>query len=336
MHRILLSSASALVLATLVATGSPAFAQTVTVLPDVTLEGPIQSFPATGAETVPTTTGVGLDIAGKPIVGTIKVMGITVKVAANAAIHTPTKENLSWAQFATGAFPGRSEPGFLGGTAHVAGDSVNGTIYARDVFSDMLENVVVGEATGVNPVTGNITLQGMDLMKSTDERMPFKEPVNIYGFPIDTNSITPGTLVSAEGYYTTNGDALRYHTLEADSAALLIATPGPQVSILRADCRIRGRNRDEISIRGGVHTPNTGQVAISYSKVLEPDPRNAAHWTAIGNSGNAIPDPATAVPGPAQGEYRFDSTRLNLGGSCPTQVRATFNGAIATAVPESR
>lgn len=330
MSNFLRSTVSAAALAVAIGFASPVMAQAV--LPDVTIEGPIQSFPATAVtERVPTT--VGADIAGKPIVGTLKVMGITVKVAENAAIHSATKENLSWPQFSTGAFPGRTEPGFQGGTAHVAGDSVSGVIYARDVFSDMFENVVVGEATGVNAATGNITLQNMDLMESSDPRMPFNVPVNIYGFPINTASIVPGTLVSAEGYFTANGDVLRYHTLEADSADLL-PTSGPQVSILRADCRIRGRTRDEVSVRGGVHTPNTGPVTISYSKVPEPDPANAAHWTSIGNSGNAIPDPATNNP--AQGEYRYDNTRLNLGGSCPTLIRATFNGVHTTAVPDAR
>jgi hypothetical protein len=96
--RKLLSSAAAVAL---IAAATPAMAQAL--LADVSIEGPIQAFEAaTPGDVAPN---------GQPIVGVMKVMGATVKVPASAPIHSPTNDRLTWAQFTTGPFPGRSEGG---------------------------------------------------------------------------------------------------------------------------------------------------------------------------------------------------------------------------------
>ena len=147
-------------------------------------------------------------------------MGATIKVPATAAIHSPTNERPDLgAVHSTGPFPRRSQPGFLGGTAIVTGDSQGGVIYATDVFSDMSENVVVGEATASvvdgpadpgdgqqHPAGAAWTTRGCRLAgRSTASASRSTRP-----------TITAGTLVAVEGYYA--GGQLNYHTFEADGA----------------------------------------------------------------------------------------------------------------------
>jgi hypothetical protein len=257
---------------------------------------------------------------------------ITVKVLSNALIHTPTNDNLGTPDVASGvtklgsgALPGRTEQGFKGGTVIISGDSLAGIIYAEDVFTDLFEHVVVGEAT-TSTNAGYVGIQNLDLVKSTDPRMPAGKPINIYGFEIDPTKVVPGTLVSAEGYvgkHPIMGDALFYHTIEADAAELLRGGQ-TEVSILRADCRIRGGGRDEVSVRGGVH-PATGSAAITGTVAIERLDAVTGAWVRVGVSGAALPDPATT---PVQSEYRYDSSRLNLGGRCPGLLRAVYPSTV--------
>lgn len=308
------------------------------VLPDITVEGPMTSI-TVQSEPLPAQLGVG------STVGIIRVMGVDIKVRADALVHTVTNNDLgdtdglpttpsdnagALNRLKSVPLPGRPEAqGFLGGTVIVTGDSLNGFIYAKDVFTDMFENVVVGEATGINAATGRVSVQFMDLIPINDPRMPAVPPMNIYGFEIDPLTITRGTLVSAEGYFSKSldGENLYYHTIEADSAGLKIdATTGKyptNVSILRANCRVRGRNRDELQVRGGVHSPANGTVTIQVKVPVTT--ANPTGWrNAVGARGLtvAVADPATANP--LQGEYRFDTSAENFGGTCPPLVRAVY------------
>jgi hypothetical protein len=349
MLRFLGSTASAVAVAAVLATTSPASAQ----LADVEIEGPMMSISLTPEGALPPELGA----PGGTVIGTIKVMGVDVKVRSDALIHTPTNDNLSLengitdtsaglSKLAIGPMPGRAEQGFIGGTAIVIGDSLNGVFYARDVFSDLFENVVVGEATGVVQTTTGverITLQGMELIRSKDPRMPAAPPINGFGFQIKPSTIVAGTLLSAEGYFSKSRDTLYYHTLEADSAELT-RPDKTEVSMLRADCRIRGRARDEISVRGGIHfpagvTPTNDQVVIQMPNpaVSQPDPANPNHWVNVGISDPAVFDNTLSPP---QATYDFDGDDLNLG-TCPGLLRAQYQGperkaAYATFAPDIR
>lgn len=347
MFRHPLFGVSAIALAAGVTATSPAMAQ---VLPDITVEGPISSI-TVASEPLPAQLGVG------STVGIIRVMGVDIKVRADALVHTVTNNDLgdtdnnpatassnmdALNRLKSVPLPGRPEAqGFLGGTAIVTGDSLNGFIYAKDVFTDMFENVVVGEATGINATTGRVSVQFMDLIPINDARMPAVPPMNIYGFEIEPLTITPGTLVSAEGYFSksADGENLYYHTIEADSAGLkMVAGKYPSnVSILRANCRVRGRGRDELQVRGGVHSPATGTVTIQVKVPVTT--ANPTGWrTATGAKSPAVGvlDPATANP--PQGEYRFDTSAENFGGACPSLVRAVYTpsaNSLASAVEQA-
>lgn len=297
----------------MIAAAAPALAQVVPLLADVSIEGPIQGFEAPAAgETAPN---------GQPIVGVIKVMGATVKVPANAPIHSPTNDHLTWEQFTTGPFPGRGEPGFQGGTAIVTGDSAGGVIYATDVFSDLAENVVVGEATAsvVDGPANRATVNNIALVPLDDPRMPAGRPINGFGFEVNPAQITAGSLVSVEGYFA--GDKLNYHTLEADGAVLVKPTTA-EVSVLRAQCRIRGGGRDELEVRGGTKVPANAAVRIQYL--------NAANaWVNVNPVVAPVVDNTVT---PAQGLYRYNSSALRFPGAiCPAQIRATFSTNVTVA-----
>jgi hypothetical protein len=327
-HLLLGTAAVALALA-----AGPVHAQvTGTQVTGTEIEGPISGI----THQAPTT-----DENGQSVKGTVTVMGIEVRVRANALVHTPTATTTLEA-LATDKMPGRDEKGFVGGTAIITGESINGKFYGDDVFSDLFEHVVVGEATGVQRDSSGVramTINDMKIVRSSDPRMPAAPPINGFGLRIRPNSITPGTLVAAEGYYSKSQDILYYHALEADSAEL-VNTTSTQVSILRADCRIRGGGRDEIEVRGGVANPGNAFVQI---RIPSPTPANPDRFLSIGTV-QAVADT------PPQGLYRADFRNLNLidpitgANVCPSRVRAVIlatspgavNQATATADMEGR
>ena len=321
----LLCSVSGLALACAAFAG-PAYAQ----LADVSIEGPIQSV-------TPFATPVGDTIGTRAVsvIGEMRVMGVLVKVLNTTPVHTPTNEHVALGDLAGAPLPGRGEPGFIGGTAIVTGDSLAGVLYATDVFTDFAENVIVGEATAVTQdeeLVTRATVNKTIIQPSIDPRMPAGPPINSFGFSIDPTNITAGTLVSAEGYFANN--RLYYHTFEADAGALINPAIA-EVSILRAQCRIRGRNRDELEVRGGTHTPANGRVTIQRL-VPNANPLLPGTWQNV-NPVNVTPVVDATVT-PQQGLYRYNASNLNLGAVCPAQVRAilrpTANGAIiATSEP---
>lgn len=334
MYRKLLLGTAAIALALVT---SPARAQ---LAPgDVEIEGPmsaVQVYPAPQTDT----TAQGARVS----VGQMNVVGVMVKVLQGALIHTPTNATgtLTLADFAESAprLPGRNKGGFVDGTAIIVGESIGGQVYANDVFSDLFEHVVVGEATApqiVNEQVNRSTVNGMIIRRLNDPRMPAGPAINGFGLRVDADAITQGTLVAAEGYFVPAQNTLFYHTLEADGAPL--ANPSTtQVGILRADCRIRGGGRDEIEVRGGVVNPANATVQI---RIPDPTPANPNRFTSIGTV-TATPDPTTNPP---QGLFRADFRTLNIpDGVCPTLVRAVIpaggpgvlNQATATADMEGR
>jgi len=316
MLRNLLLGTSALGLAAFVAASAQA---QVVIVPDASIEGAIQSV----------TPGAGVFAPFGATKGEMVVMGVTVRVLASAPIHSDTNPAIDLSTLEN-SLPGR-EHGFLGGTAIVTGDSSGGVLYASDVFVEVAENVVVGEATGtkndpLDDLVTRSTINNVIIVPLEDPRTPAGPPINSFGFEIDPVTIPPGSAFSVAGYFA--GDRIYYHTLEADAGTLINATT-PQVSILRAQCRARndGRSRDELEVRGGTYLPAAGRVTI---QTLRPgaNPSLDASWISRAPINIApVVDPVFG-----QGLYRYTASNLNFGAVCPAQVRAIMRAAAGSPI----
>ena len=315
MSRNLLLGVSAMALAACLVATAPAHAQVI--VPDASIEGPIQTVTPYSPDQ---TSQFG------PLQGEMNVMGVTVKVLRSAPIHTATNPGLTLNQLQTPGLPGRPQA-FIGGTAIITGDSVAGILYASDVFVEVAENVVVGEATGTTidheDDTVRSTINNVIIIPLTDSRTPASSPLDAGGFEIDPTTIPPGVPFSVEGYYA--GGRIYYHTLEADAGTLLNPTT-PQVSILRAQCRTRndGRSRDELEVRGGTVNPAGGLVTIQRL-LPNQSPASPSSWV------NVLPVNVVPVVDALtnEGLYRYTASNLNLGPICPAQVRAVMRGTTA-------
>lgn len=274
------------------------------VIEDVTIEGPITSTPTAN---------------------TIEIMGIVVTVPSGT-VSTPTNPSVALTSLGD-PLPGRPA-GFIGGTAIVEGTSTAGQVEAIAVTSDIMENVAVGEATDPDGDPTTIHVNGLAVEASTDPRMPAGTPTNELGFAIDPATIQAGSLVSVEGYFSTEDGILRYHTLQADAATLVNAGTH-EVSITRAQCRDNG---DEVEVRGGVHVPipaagnpeavtGTVQVTVAGASLGGPvavDP--AADQPGFGSyrvrvRDSAVPDCALSVQAaymPDTGGGPFQSPQVAL------------------------
>ncbi|RFC41813.1 MAG: hypothetical protein DVB23_003307 [Verrucomicrobia bacterium] len=226
---------------------------------------------------------------------TLTVMDITVTVPVGTPVSTPTSKDIGLAGLVNPtAFPGRTQAGFLGGTAIVLGNAaVDGVITADSVFAEPAENVVLGIVTPaeVGDPTGSLRVNGMLVQFLNDPRIDFDVPRNDLGFEVALAAVVPGTAVAIEGYYSTETNTFYSFLLEAVEVPAL--NPALQVSILRAQGRT---DRGELEVRGGVSgITGAGGVTVQIRQV-----RPNGTTPLIGTVA-AILDPL--VPGTAT--YRF-------------------------------
>jgi len=200
---------------------------------------------------------------------TINVMGINIYIPANlfalkldgvtTMVTTPSASITSPSQLYLGNLPGRSDPGFIGGTAIINGDSTGGVFTADDVFVEPAENVVIGVVTRPDNELGcDILLEGVPLVFSEDpamqdERMPFTTAINGSGFNIDPCSVRAGGVAAVEGYY---GDDRNLHIFLMESDDANIRTSGVTTTIARASC-----DRGKVEVRGS-STLISGKVVV--------------------------------------------------------------------------
>jgi hypothetical protein len=167
--------------------------------------------------------------------GTITVMSIVIQIPAGTPITTPTA-TLTMAQLAdTTAFPGRSQPGFIGGVAIVNGTSTNGVVTASDLFVAPAQHFLVGQITTTQPLRVN----GVRVQILNDARMPGGVLRNIYeGFPVVPASVPIGGAATVEGYFGVTG------TLHANRVEVEGGTPAKVAPVRSAKVRATwGRDR---------------------------------------------------------------------------------------------
>jgi hypothetical protein len=233
------------------------------------------------------------------------VMDILVKLDSNTVINSPTAA-LSIRELADRvSLPGRTQPGFVGGTAIVIGNSYNGIIHALNITIEPAENVVIGEITanndtagcigGMQPADRALFINGVPITFLNDARMPFGEATNEGGFPINPCSLTPGDSVAIEGYFTSQG--LYVFGLTSDDADT--AGHANQTAITRVQCRERA---GRLEARGAT-TASSGTVTLI----------DESSGSTIGSAGVT-----TDLSG---GVFRL---RVNVT-ACPQIVRATHD-----------
>lgn len=242
---------------------------------------------------------------------TMTVMGITVSIPTDAPINSPTKA-LTMGELADQTpLPGRSLPGFIGGTAIIngltAGDPLNltGQNIAEDVFVEPAENVLLGEVTINDGV--NLSVSGVTLIRLDDTRIPSGAPIDANGLAIDLATTQVGSEAAAEGYFGDDG-IFHYFLIEAVGEPVACAgtgcRPADAVSIARARCR----DGDEIRVQGGVADVD-GELGASVS---------------IEGFGTApvISDPATG-----EVTYSFRGRGVN---ACPATVTVRYDAVSTT------
>ncbi len=250
---------------------------------------------------------------------TIEVMGITINVPVRTPrvpIVSPTA-TVTLAQINGARMPGRSERGFIGGTAIIVGSVLaDGTYEAQDVFVEPAENVLRGPLTCTTPlrIGGQAGCSdGIELRPLTDARMPAGPIKNQFGFEINTSTLTTGTFAAVEGYYSEIDRLIHYHTVEVAGNAEL-AMQGHQVSVQRADCRIRGGSRDEIEIRGGVTNGTRTALAANTQVSVTLAQRG-------GRTRTLTVPVVSSLDAPGFGIYTLRATNLNYPvNGCPASV----------------
>ena len=307
---------------------APAFAQA----PDVELEGTVTLWDN------PTRT--------------LEVMGMQVHVPDTATVHSPSATRAEtglapFAWFRGAAMPGRTQLGFMGGTAIVIGtwDAAAGRVVADDVTIEPGENVSLGVITSSLCTTRNCDgpgdylrgnskvggLPGPAMVPIRDVRMPASPVGDEGGFPLNlAGANLNGLGYAAEGYYgnaavsvgsstgTVSERAFHYFlfNLLAPAPQLLLNKGDREVVISRAQCRVA----KDFEVRGNVHTRiNPSSPTGARADTIAPNSGVVqVQYTLNGvlnraNSAVAITDAAN----PAIGGYRV---RFNVPGACPENI----------------
>jgi hypothetical protein len=229
---------------------TPAFAQLgpcVATDPPFLAEGPIEA------------------VSGNPDgSGTVTAMGITITVPAGTPVYTPTADLGGMQGFAAGTpFPGRTQPGFIGGTVISTGcvktdASGNLVFQADDVTSDVNENVLLGVVTSSptsNEAPIGFGVQGTQVEMLTDARMPAEHLKNAFGFEVIPTTVPVGASAAVEGYFATDGSGVLHAWAAEVGGGDLVDPVNPQVSILRSRCD------GELRVQGAIYQGDADGVA---------------------------------------------------------------------------
>ncbi len=181
---------------------------------------------------------------------TLTVMGMTAILPGTATISSPSK-TLTLAEVLDATpLPGRTEAGWIGGTAKGTGTvSADGVITYSELTLEPAENVVLGIITGTQPLTVN----HMQVTLLTDSRIP-ASTVNELGFEIDLAQATVGQAVAVEGYYASGV----FHAFRVEVTGAPALNPALQVTSLRAQGRPA---KGELDILGSLSGIAAGAVA---------------------------------------------------------------------------
>lgn len=242
----------------------------------------------------------------------MQVIGVTVRVPVGTPVSSPSR-SLTLRQLALRTrLPGRTQPGFIGGTALINGtvEVATGAFTATEVTVEPAENVLIGVVTQTTP----LRILNSEIAPINDARIPFSM-VNQFGFEITAPSIPLGTPAAAEGYYASS--KFQAFLLELTGNFPLV-NPNSQINVLRAQSRERSPNAqrgDEVNMRGFYHARNGGLPTIQIFRV------DGTTATLLGTA-TAIPD----AEYPNFGVWNFTATTPPSAdpvlGTAPLSLRA--------------
>lgn len=219
----------------------------------------------------------------------LSVMGVEVWIPNGMTIHTPVAA-LSFSELLGDSFPGRDEAGFMGGTAIIEAETINGVTMAMHVFVEPSENVLIGAVT--DNANGTLSILGLEVQLIDDYRM-LGVAMTENGFLVDLTTTEPGSFAVAEGYF---GNDNVFHAFAIEAVGEILGPPN-QTSITRARCDIDG----SFDVRGA-STSDFGIIDIYDADTLE-------------YLGSTIVDPDE--DNPPFGKYRYDVDDI---GECPMRI----------------
>lgn len=242
------------------------------------------------------------------------VIGVTVNVPVGTPVSSPSR-SLTLRQLALRTrLPGRTQPGFIGGTALINGvvDVATGSFTATDMVVEPAENVLIGVVTQASP----LRILNSEIAPIADARIPFSM-VNQFGFDITAPTIPVGTHAAAEGYYA--GGKFQTFLIELSGNFPLVNT-NSQINIMRAQSRERSPNAqrgDEVNMRGFYHARNGGVPTIQILRV------DGSTATLLGN---ADPIPDADLPNFGVWNFRIDTppSADPVLGTAPLRLRAVL------------
>jgi len=267
---------------------------------------------------------------------TARVNGVLMNIPVGTAMASPTVD-LNALAASQGVdpitllggvpLPGRTTPGFTGGTCLCAVDvdPATGIATATNMVLEPAENVILATVTTHNCVTAscdpddnpaNELRVGGTLMDANPDPRLASDPATNRGFGIN---LTLGNLVGvpagAEGYFGNTGN-LHLYLIEFEGGVL--ANAGlTEVSVTRAQCRQRD-GMGEWNVLGSTHDPNNGTATV----------RRGDTGVALGTA------PVVAeVDDPTFGAYAFGA---QVSGTCADSIVVDFGTASTTAAVDVR
>lgn len=240
--------------------------------------------------------------------GSITVLGVQVGIPAGTPITTPTA-TLTIDQAAdTTPLPGRTQPGFLAGTAIIEGESVLGVNTASSLFMEPSENILGADVTSIPPAA--IEIGGTTLQSLADARIPADPVTNDFGFEVDPATVPTGVDAVAEGYYSNNGSGIFNYFALAVADGTLVNAGQPEISIIRAQCRAGANPGDPIELRvlGAVHDPALVSITLK-----DFGPTTFDIQASVVNPDN-----------PTFGDYSFNVRNNPVFQLCPASVTVEF------------
>lgn len=163
---------------------------------------------------------------------TLVVAGVLVSAHSNTIIRTPTKR-LTLVDVANQApFPGRADAGFVNGSAQVEGyyDTAKGVLHADKLYLEPGRQIMIGHIA--NPTSAGAVVNGVNVLLTSDPRIPSSPIHNKFGFSIQPTTIPDYSVSTVAGYYA--GNILRAFLISVDAPEAALISNAPQISLICA------------------------------------------------------------------------------------------------------